>query len=138
MVSRRDAITLRLLSLYSLEREGEEMKPSLVYRFIKRCFDILSSGLALIVLIPMWIIAVVGILISDPGPVFYLSNRVGKENKIFGMIKFRSMRVDKNANEKSLRPDQDRIFPWGRVLRKTKIDELPQLLNVFFHTLTAA
>ena len=47
------------------------------------------------------------------------------------MFKFRSMRVDKNANEKSLRPDQDRIFPFGKFIRKTKIDELPQLLNVF-------
>lgn len=107
------------------------MKPSLAYRFIKRCFDILSSGVALIVLIPIWILAVVGIEVSDPGPIFYFANRVTKDNRTFKMYKFRSMRVDKNANEKSLRPDQDRIFPWGRILRKTKIDELPQLLNVF-------
>lgn len=107
------------------------MRPNLAYRFIKRCFDILSSGVALIVLIPVWIIAIVGILVSDPGPIFYFANRVTKDNRTFKMYKFRSMRVDKNANEKSLRPDQDRIFPWGRVLRKTKIDELPQLLNVF-------
>ena len=107
------------------------MKPSLAYRFIKRCFDIFASGLALIVLIPIWILAIVGIEISDPGPIFYFANRVTKDNRTFRMFKFRSMRVDKNANEKSLRPDQDRIFPWGRVLRKTKIDELPQLLNVF-------
>ncbi len=107
------------------------MKPSLAYRFVKRCFDILSSGLALIVLIPIWILAIVGIEISDPGPIFYFANRVTKDNKTFRMFKFRSMRVDKCANEKSLRPDQDRIFPWGRILRKTKLDELPQLLNVF-------
>lgn len=108
------------------------MRPSLIYRFIKRLFDICSSGIALIVLIPVWLLAVVGIEISDPGPVFYFANRVTKDNRTFKMFKFRSMRVDKNANEKSLRPDQDRIFQWGRVLRKTKIDELPQLLNVFF------
>ena len=107
------------------------MKPNLVYRFVKRIFDICASGVALIVLLPIWIIAIVGIFVSDPGPIFYFANRVGKDNKVFKMYKFRSMRVDKNANEKSLRPDQDRIFPFGRFIRATKIDELPQLLNVF-------
>lgn len=107
------------------------MCPSLTYRFIKRCFDVLSSGVALIVLLPIWIIVIVGILISDPGPIFYMAKRVTKNNKTFKMYKFRSMRIDKNANEKSLRPDQDRIFPFGRFIRATKIDELPQFLNVF-------
>ncbi|MCR5610586.1 MAG: sugar transferase [Clostridiales bacterium] len=108
------------------------MKRRTAYRFFKRLFDILSTGLALIILSPLFVIAAVGILISDPGPIFYLANRAGKDNKTFRMFKFRSMRVDRNANEKSLRPDQDRIFPFGRFIRKTKIDELPQLLNVFF------
>lgn len=102
-----------------------------MYRFLKRTFDILASGLALIVLLPVWLIAIIGIEISDPGPVFYFANRAGKDNKTFKMYKFRSMRVDKNANEKCLRPDQDRIFKFGRFIRATKIDELPQLLNVF-------
>ena len=103
-----------------------------MYRFLKRTFDIFSSGLALIVLLPVWLIAIIGIEVSDPGPVFYFANSVGKDNKTFKMYKFRSMRVDKNANEKSLRPDQDRIFKFGHFIRATKIDELPQLLNVFF------
>lgn len=102
-----------------------------MYRFLKRTFDIFSSGIALIVLLPVWLIAIIGIEVSDPGPVFYFANRAGKDNKTFKMYKFRSMRVDKNANEKSLRPDQDRIFKFGRFIRATKIDELPQLLNVF-------
>lgn len=102
-----------------------------MYRFLKRTFDIFSSGLALIVLLPVWLVAIIGIEVSDPGPVFYFANRAGKDNKTFKMYKFRSMRVDKNANEKSLRPDQDRIFKFGRFIRATKIDELPQLLNVF-------
>ena len=106
------------------------MKPNAAYRFIKRCFDILSSGFALIILIPVWLFAMVGIEISDPGPVFYFANRVTKDNRTFRMFKFRSMRVDRNADEKSLRPDQDRIFPFGQLIRATKIDELPQLLNV--------
>ena len=107
------------------------MKPSLGYRVTKRCFDIASSGVALTVLLPVWIVTSVGIVVSDPGPVFYLAKRVTKDNRTFRMYKFRSMRVDKNANEKSLRPDQDRIFPFGRFIRATKVDELPQLLNVF-------
>ena len=102
-----------------------------MYRFIKRTFDIFASGLALIVLLPIWLIAIIGIEVSDPGPVFYFANRAGKDNKTFKMYKFRSMRVDKTSNEKSLRPDQDRIFKFGRFIRATKIDELPQLLNVF-------
>lgn len=107
------------------------MNTGISYRIIKRIFDICASGVALIVLIPIWIIAVLGILISDPGPIFYFANRVTKDNRKFKMYKFRSMRVDKNADEKSLRPDQDRIFPFGRFIRATKIDELPQLINVF-------
>ncbi len=98
---------------------------------IKRLLDILASGIALLVLIPIWIVAILGIEISDPGPVFYMANRVGKGNKTFRMIKFRSMRVDKNANEKNFKADTKRIFKWGEFLRKTKIDELPQLINVF-------
>lgn len=102
-----------------------------MYRLIKRTFDIFASTLALIVSSPIWILTIIGILVSDPGPVFYCATRVGKENKAFKMLKFRSMRVDKNADEKSLRPDQDRIFPFGRFIRATKIDELPQLMNIF-------
>lgn len=102
----------------------------MMYRIIKRAFDIVSSSLALVVLSPVLLIAVIGILASDPGPVFYFANRAGKDNETFKMYKFRSMRVDRSANEKSLRPDQDRIFPFGRFIRSTKIDELPQLLNV--------
>lgn len=101
------------------------------YNTIKRFFDICSSGTAMVVLSPVWFVAVLGIKISDPGPVFYIADRVGMDNRHFKMFKFRSMLVDNDANEKSLRPDQDRIFRWGRIMRDTKIDELPQLINVF-------
>ena len=86
--------------------------------------------MAIIVLIPIWLFALVGIELSDPGPIFYCAKRVTKDNREFKMFKFRSMRVDNNANEKSLRPDQNRIFGFGQFIRSTKIDELPQLLNV--------
>ncbi len=102
-----------------------------MYRVIKRLFDICASGIALIVLFPIWIVAIIGIELSDPGPVFYIAKRVGRNNQVFRMFKFRTMRVDKAANEKSLRPDANRIFAFGSFLRRTKIDELPQLINVF-------
>lgn len=101
------------------------------YRVAKRAFDVTASALGLVLTSPLWLAAVVGIEVSDPGPVFYLAKRVGQEDRVFRMYKFRSMRVDKHANEKSFKADVNRIFPWGAFMRSSKIDELPQLLNVF-------
>lgn len=100
------------------------------YRFIKRSFDIFASVLGLLLTLPVWLIAIIGIEISDPGPVFYMANRIGKDNKLFRMFKFRSMRVAVSANEKSFTADQNRIFAFGKFIRAVKIDELPQLLNI--------
>lgn len=102
-----------------------------MYGFLKRLFDIVASGLALIVLLPIWLVAIIGIELSDPGPVFYMANRVGRHNKTFKMFKFRSMRVDRQADEKNFKADSSRIFKFGAFMRATKIDELPQLINVF-------
>ena len=105
----------------------------MIYRIIKRCFDFTGALLALIVLSPVFIFAMIGILISDWGPIFYKANRIGKGNKPFRMYKFRSMRVLKaprKGSEASLRPDEDRIFSFGHFIRKAKIDELPQLINI--------
>lgn len=107
-----------------------------MYKVIKRFIDIICALLGIIGTSPLWIIAIVGILISDWGPVFYTSTRIGKGNKGFKMFKFRSMRVDKGANEASLRPDEDRIFAFGHFIRKVKIDELPQLLNILNGTMS--
>ena len=99
--------------------------------FFKRVFDFLLALLGILLSSPIWLITIIGIIINDFGPIFYKSIRVGKDNKEFKMIKFRSMRVAKNDDESSLRPDQDRIFFVGKIIRKLKIDELPQLLNIF-------
>lgn len=107
-----------------------------MYRIVKRCFDIVCALLGIIVTSPFWVIAMVGILVSDWGPVFYKANRIGKGNKPFKMFKFRSMRVAKAASEASLRPDESRIFPFGHFIRKIKIDELPQLLNILNGTMS--
>lgn len=101
-----------------------------MYRIIKRIFDFICALLGIIGTSPLWIIAIIGILVSDWGPIFYTAHRIGKGNKPFKMYKFRSMRVAKAANEASLRPDEDRIFAFGHFIRKMKIDELPQLLNI--------
>ena len=102
-----------------------------MYPFFKRLFCIIASGLGLIITSPIWLIAVIGIEVSDPGPVFYMANRVGKNNRVFKMFKFRSMTVDRSANENSFKADVSRIFPFGDFMRRSKIDELPQLLNCF-------
>lgn len=107
-----------------------------MYTSIKRFLDIICAILGIIGTLPLWIIAIVGILVSDWGPIFYVATRIGKDNKPFKMYKFRSMRIERKANEKSLRPDADRIFAFGKFIRKVKIDELPQLLNVLNGTMS--
>lgn len=108
----------------------------MMYLFIKRVLDCICAFLGIIITSPLWAIAMVGILLSDWGPVFYTSLRIGKGNKEFKMFKFRSMKVDRGANETSLRPNEDRIFPFGKFIRRVKIDELPQLLNVLNGTMS--
>ena len=110
-----------------------------MYRIIKRLFDFVCALVALIVLSPVFVLTAIGILVSDWGPVFYKASRIGKGNKKFRMYKFRSMRVlkaPKKGAEASLRPDEDRIFPFGHFIRKAKIDELPQLINILNGTMS--
>ena len=111
----------------------------MIYRVIKRSFDFICALLALLVLSPIFVLTAIGILISDWGPIFYRANRIGKGNKLFKMYKFRSMKVlkaPKKGSEASLRPDEDRIFPFGHFIRKSKIDELPQLINILNGTMS--
>lgn len=108
----------------------------MVYRFCKRLFDFVCALIGIIGTSPIWMFSMVATLVSDWGPLFYFANRVGKDNKKFKMWKFRSMRVARGANEASLRPDQDRIFWWGKWMRRLKIDELPQLINILNGTMS--
>ncbi len=107
-----------------------------MYKIAKRAFDFACALIGIIGTSPFWMIAIIGILISDWGPIFYTAHRIGKGNKPFKMYKFRSMRVAKAANEASLRPDEDRIFAFGKFIRRVKIDELPQLLNILNGTMS--
>ncbi len=109
------------------------------YAFLKRAFDIFAALLGIIITLPIWLVAIIGIEISDPGPVFYRAARIGKDNKEFSMWKFRSMRVAKTRSEKSeasFKADTNRIFPFGNLIRRLKIDELPQLLNIMNGTMS--
>ncbi len=107
-----------------------------MYRITKRFFDIICALVGIIGTSPIWMFSIIATLLSDWGPLFYFANRVGKDNKTFKMWKFRSMRVARGANEASLRPDQDRIFWWGKWMRRLKIDELPQLINILNGTMS--
>ena len=103
---------------------------------MKRLFDIIASGCGLLVLSPVFLVMAIWIKLDSEGPVFYRQVRVGRYNKDFQIFKFRSMRVAKAVTEASLRPDEDRIFPFGHFIRKVKIDELPQLLNILNGTMS--
>ena len=110
-----------------------------MYKFFKRLIDIVLSFTGILVSSPIWIVVIIGILISDFGPIFYVAKRIGKDDKEFKMYKFRSMRVlkePKEGSEASLRPEADRIFSWGKVIRKLKLDELPQLINIINGTMS--
>ncbi|MDO4841235.1 MAG: sugar transferase [Phoenicibacter congonensis] len=101
------------------------------YQFIKRLFDIISCGLALIILaIPMLIIGI-RIKAESPGPVIYAQRRVGKDGKIFDVYKFRSMYIDAEARGAQwAQGDDPRVTPFGKVMRRTRMDEIPQFWNI--------
>lgn len=98
---------------------------------VKRTADIIFSAAGLIVLMPILLISAILLEIFMPGPLFFKQQRVGKNGRLFNILKFRSMKVDKalEASHDFTR-DAERMTPFGKLLRRTKIDELPQLWNV--------
>ena len=102
------------------------------HRLIKRTFDVVVAGTAIIVLSPLLLVTALIVRLQDGGPVFFRQTRVGRSNRQFKIMKFRSMYVagaDEAGNRSASRSD-DRITPFGRFIRATSIDELPQLFNV--------
>lgn len=97
---------------------------------VKRTIDIVCSGLGLIVLSPILLITAVLIRIKLGSPIFFTQDRLGKDGKVFKMIKFRTMldAVDKWGEPL---PDEERMTSFGQLLRSSSIDELPELINVF-------
>ena len=98
---------------------------------MKRVIDFLISLFALIILSPLFLIVSVGVLISDGSPVFFRQKRVGKNNELFEIYKFRTMkRGTENVASNDLSDADVKITRFGKILRATSIDELPQLLNI--------
>lgn len=104
-----------------------------MYRhFLKRLMDIILSFIAIVLLlIPMTIISFI-ILITDPGPIFFKQKRFGKNEKLFNIFKFRTMKMDTpDVPTHKLKNPEQYITRVGKILRKTSLDELPQIFNIF-------
>lgn len=97
--------------------------------FIKRIIDIVLSLLGIIILSPVLVITAILVKTKLGSPIFFTQERVGKDGKIFKMIKFRTMLDAKDKWGEEL-PDEERLTPFGKFLRSTSIDELPELINV--------
>lgn len=107
--------------------------PTPEYLLVKRVFDIVSSGIVLIIASPIMLIIAIAIKVSDGGPILYKQCRLTKDGKTFEVLKFRSMRVDAERDgvaRLSTGDKDDRITPVGHFIRKVRIDELPQLINI--------
>lgn len=125
-----------------VEKRGMFHNVSIAYLVMKRIFDIAASVAAIILLSPILVITAIAIKIDSTGPIFFAQKRNGFKGKVFNMYKFRSMVVDAEKRLKDLEhknevsghmfkiKDDPRITRVGRIIRKTSIDELPQLFNV--------
>jgi lipopolysaccharide/colanic/teichoic acid biosynthesis glycosyltransferase len=96
----------------------------------KRVLDVILAAVALVVLAPVLAVAAIGIRLSGPGPILYRAQRVGKHNRVFTMFKLRTMRTGQAYPSVITAKHDPRVFPFGALLRRTKVDELPQLYNI--------
>ncbi|UNM90479.1 sugar transferase [Vagococcus sp. CY52-2] len=97
---------------------------------MKRFLDIILSGLALIVLSPIYLVVAILVRTKLGSPVIFIQKRPGKDNKVFNMYKFRTM-TDRRDGQGNLLPDDERLTSFGKILRSTSLDELPELWNIF-------
>ena len=124
--------------------QSKRIRPVLTptQRIMKRAFDIAVSSIVLFLTLPVMVMVSIAIMIYDPGPILFKQERVGENGKLFRIYKFRSMVVnadamlekfaikDENGNLIHKHKDDPRVTPIGRIIRKTSLDELPQLINV--------
>lgn len=103
-----------------------------IQMLVKRLFDICVSLVVLIPFLPIWVIIALLVKLTSPGPVFFLQDRPGKNKKIFKVYKFRTMRPgsEKMVKGVEVMKDDDRVTAIGHFLRRSKLDEIPQCLNV--------
>jgi lipopolysaccharide/colanic/teichoic acid biosynthesis glycosyltransferase len=97
---------------------------------VKRFFDFTFSLIAIICLLPVFVFIAISIKLSSKGPIIYKAKRVGLKEKNFTMFKFKSMRINSENKSVITSAKDARIFPFGQFLRKSKLDELPQLFNI--------
>lgn len=109
-----------------------ELRPRPVYEAVTRVYNVLAAVLGLLVLSPLLLCLAVAVRSTSPGPVFYRGARVGRGERIFQILKFRTMQIDaeQRIGKRLVNQDDDVYTPVGRFLRKYRLDELPQLLNV--------
>lgn len=156
MISQTQEISIA--SIYSRDTDSIDLrkirlaktKEKHFYNFIKRTFDIFTSGLAIIILSPLFLFIALLVKLSSKGPVFFKDSRIGLHGLTIKVYKFRTMYIDAEENiEKYLTPEQlqiwlkdrkldndPRITKIGKILRKTSLDELPQLFNIFAGSLS--
>ncbi len=133
-----------VIEALSLDYNPSMYKKRPVFSFCKRLFDIISSLFALIILSPIFLILIILVKIDSKGPAFYGHERIGKNGKTIKVLKFRSMKLDSRPLEEVLTTEQleeykrdfkvtndPRVTRVGKFLRKTSLDELPQLINIF-------
>lgn len=136
-------VTKSINEALSLEYDSSMYKNKYFFSFFKRLFDIVSSFVALIILSPLFLILIILVKIDSKGPAFYGHYRIGKNGKKFKIYKFRSMKIDNRPLEEILTKEQleeykteykvtndPRVTRIGKILRKTSLDEIPQLLNI--------
>ncbi len=111
---------------------GDGFRQGWARTLVKRCFDLLVSAVLIVVALPVMLVTALCILFEDGAPIFYFQERVGLGGRVFRVIKFRSMRRDAERDGKPrwASSDDDRVTRVGAVIRKLRIDELPQLFNV--------
>jgi lipopolysaccharide/colanic/teichoic acid biosynthesis glycosyltransferase len=99
---------------------------------VKRGFDLIFSTIGILILSPVFLIVAIIIKIDSKGPIYFRQDRVGKNNEVFQIHKFRTMEINSESLGKLTIGEDKRITNFGRWLRKNKIDELPQLIDVFY------
>ena len=96
----------------------------------RRVLDVVLAGVALVAAAPVLAVAAIGIRLAGPGPILYRAQRVGRHARLFTMYKLRTMRVHQDYPTAITAKNDSRVFPFGALLRRAKLDELPQLYNI--------
>ena len=109
-------------------------------KFLKRMIDLLLSFIGIVFLIPLWIILPIALYINDPGPILFVQKRYGRYKKPFKILKFRTMKASAphEVATRELDHPEQYITKFGKFLRITSLDELPQLFNIFLGKMSLA